>query len=105
MWRSTPAAGRSSKPRRQGRTCNGSTGPPRSCTVRAGRSSVTAGCPASPTPAPQAAGTSRSHRKGRNVDAQQFWLTVLAVIVAQLAGGALAYLLTQKIRKAGATGG
>jgi len=39
------------------------------------------------------------------VDAQQFWMTVLAVIVAQLAGGALAYLLTQKIRKAGATGG
>lgn len=39
------------------------------------------------------------------MDAQQFWLTVLAVIVAQLAGGALAYLLTQKIRKAGATVG
>lgn len=32
------------------------------------------------------------------MDGKQFWWTVLAVIVAQLAGGAVAYLATQKIR-------
>jgi hypothetical protein len=32
------------------------------------------------------------------VNSRDFWLTVLAVIVAQLAGGAIAYLATNKLR-------
>lgn len=35
---------------------------------------------------------------------RQFWMTVLAVIVAQMAGGALAYLVTQKLIRGGGRG-
>lgn len=37
------------------------------------------------------------------MSSRQFWLTVLAVVVAQLAGGAVAYLATRGIR--GVNGG